>query len=796
MLTALLSRSAVLLSAWFIVTPVVSAAILADSTADFSGTQGFRNWYYGYFPNGDPNSFTSLPYFNAQTQAWQQESCCPPFTQVGANSFSQPNGTNNGQEQWAVREWQSTFSGQVFISGRLSKVDISSTSTGVYGRLYLNHQLVGVTPLVTFENGFNYSVALTVAAGDIIDFALAPNGPDKNDLSFLSATISSTPNTVDVDFAKPLQVHSPSGFLFGIQVLPGNGGAGAPGNSPPQSTITPLNPVHWRTYTSPAWYQRVQAAAPNATIDFITAENYGLAIENYKGNGPPWLNFPGYEAIIQSLVAPLNPVSPNVFFEPWIEPDDGWSPYFPPGAPGYHRNWSGTAQQFFETYLHAFLAVRRALGPNAQLERPDFAFYDRVTIQQFLEYCLASGCEVNALSWHALNDAAPDRAFITAKDARAAFVDNPRYAPLKIRRLDINEMVGSHLILQPAGTLAFYQQFELGGADEGNRSCWPDPNTGADNCASGTLDGMLTPGTFQPRSVWYAHSAYADGVATRVQSAVSDPSIVALASSFSSSSGVPQILLGFLNYQGTQARSFHLTLRNVDSLPGMAGVANLNLHVERIPDTEESALAQLQPVADIPVTVSGGVVDVDLPAIALGDVDRISLYASGSPPRPGNIVVATEYYYPPWNMYFVTAIPAEIAALDAGVFPGWQRTGQQFTVYDLATAPASSSTVWRFYSTIFSPKSAHFYTANVAEYNALVNGIGWQLEGPVFSTPLPDSNGNCPAGSIPIYRLYNNGMGGAPNHRFITDFAQRGVMIGEGWIPEGEGIGVGFCSPQ
>src|SRR5262245_1548768 len=80
--------------------PVLCGGILADSTADFSGTQGARNWYYGYFPNGDPYTFTLLPYYSAQNQMWQQStSCCPPFPQVGANSFSQPNGTNHGQEQ-------------------------------------------------------------------------------------------------------------------------------------------------------------------------------------------------------------------------------------------------------------------------------------------------------------------------------------------------------------------------------------------------------------------------------------------------------------------------------------------------------------------------------------------------------------------------------------------------------------------------------------------------------------------------------------------------------------------------
>jgi probable HAF family extracellular repeat protein len=189
----------------------------------------------------------------------------------------------------------------------------------------------------------------------------------------------------------------------------------------------------------------------------------------------------------------------------------------------------------------------------------------------------------------------------------------------------------------------------------------------------------------------------------------------------------------------------------------------------------------------------------DAGQIAADSYDYLGTHAYRLDPiSQGTKVTAVEYYYPAWNMYFVTSIADEISKLDAGVFVGWQRTGQQFNVYATADAPTSSSIVWRFFSTIFAPKSSHFYTANVSEYNALVSGAiaGWQLEGPVFNTPLPAPDGTCPAGSIPIYRLYNNGMGGAPNHRFTTDINVRAQMIAAGWIPEGQGVGVAFCSPQ
>jgi hypothetical protein len=164
--------------------------------------------------------------------------------------------------------------------------------------------------------------------------------------------------------------------------------------------------------------------------------------------------------------------------------------------------------------------------------------------------------------------------------------------------------------------------------------------------------------------------------------------------------------------------------------------------------------------------------------------------------QPSTAVAAIEYYYEAWNMFFVTAIADEIAKLGAGAYVGWQPSGSQFNVYAAGKAPASASPVYRFFSTAFAPKSSHFYTADQAEYQALLANPDWQLEGRVFDAVLPDADGTCPAGSLPIYRLYNNGMCGAPNHRFTTDPDVRAAMLTVGWIAEGQGIGVAFCSPQ
>jgi len=45
--------------------------------------------------------------------------------------------------------------------------------------------------------------------------------------------------------------------------------------------------------------------------------------------------------------------------------------------------------------------------------------------------------------------------------------------------------------------------------------------------------------------------------------------------------------------------------------------------------------------------------------------------------------------------------------------------------------------------------------------------------------------------------MYNQGQGGAPNHRFTTELAVRATMLAAGWVKEGDGpVGVSFCSPQ
>ena len=163
-------------------------------------------------------------------------------------------------------------------------------------------------------------------------------------------------------------------------------------------------------------------------------------------------------------------------------------------------------------------------------------------------------------------------------------------------------------------------------------------------------------------------------------------------------------------------------------------------------------------------------------------------------PPPADTVLAVEYHHAAFDHYFVTAISDEIAKLDNGTFVGWARTGQTFKVR--TSGGAGRASVCRFFTVAFPPTSSHFYAPRGLGCEGALLNPQWQLEGDVFYTALPDSNGMCPSGEVPVYRMYNNGQGGAPNHRFTTSIAMRTQMLAQGYIAEGTGIGVGMCSPQ
>jgi len=178
---------------------------------------------------------------------------------------------------------------------------------------------------------------------------------------------------------------------------------------------------------------------------------------------------------------------------------------------------------------------------------------------------------------------------------------------------------------------------------------------------------------------------------------------------------------------------------------------------------------------------------------------------AGTPPPPppptAQTVNLIEYYHAAFGHYFVTYLQAEIDKLDNGTFAGWARTGKQFKAW--TSSGTGLAPVCRFFTNYidFAPKSSHFYTPDAPECTVVQANKVWQYEGQVFYTQSPSVTGVCPANTVPVYRMYNNGQSGAPNHRYTTDLSVRAEMIAVSktpapWIPEGAGtIGVIMCAP-
>jgi hypothetical protein len=221
---------------------------------------------------------------------------------------------------------------------------------------------------------------------------------------------------------------------------------------------------------------------------------------------------------------------------------------------------------------------------------------------------------------------------------------------------------------------------------------------------------------------------------------------------------------------------------------------------------------QLQLVPRGPLDGSNGVVALDtsesrVDYVLLGPTTRRSI-STGSltlTPQPPPVVIAQvdEFYHSGLRHYYITADDAEKQALDTGVHPGWQRTKESFKAYAASSrAGGSVNPVCRFYSDPITWEyevgaDSHFFSADAGECMTVFRRLWWFWGWPqdnVFQIDLPDKkSGACPAGTIPVYRLWNQRADS--NHRYTTSAAIKAQMIAAGYVAEGYGPdGVAMCA--
>lgn len=164
------------------------------------------------------------------------------------------------------------------------------------------------------------------------------------------------------------------------------------------------------------------------------------------------------------------------------------------------------------------------------------------------------------------------------------------------------------------------------------------------------------------------------------------------------------------------------------------------------------------------------------------------------PPPPAGQVNVIEYYDASRDHFFMTALAAEIEALDSGRLAGWARTGEYFRAY--AAALPGTSPVCRFYIPAGLGDS-HFFSASPGECaatHAAFPDLVHETDA-AFHIALPDVKGACPEDKVVVHRLWSQRADS--NHRYTTQSGVRDNMVRAGWLAEGNGPELAvMCAPR
>ena len=191
--------------------PAPKVTVVASSESDWSatGTQGEKGWYYGYYDqrldvtSGDqvygPDDFVEFlndgsgvtstdPAFGAWRNSpnhwngvgWDLLNNNTPTTEHGpwtelgcGGGHPAANAQGDVEVLWTIRRWVSTVSGPVKITG-LYACPAPCGADGTVGRIFQNGQQL--FSYHSRQDSVRFSVDAVLAVGDVLDFAIDPDG--------------------------------------------------------------------------------------------------------------------------------------------------------------------------------------------------------------------------------------------------------------------------------------------------------------------------------------------------------------------------------------------------------------------------------------------------------------------------------------------------------------------------------------------------------------------------------------------------------------------------------------------
>ena len=407
--------------------------------------------------------------------------------------------------------------------------------------------------------------------------------------------------TVTVDFSTVLGIvtYKASGVLHNISTT-----------QPPDSTITPIKLQEYRhiadgvvdpTDSVEAVYARLTNLGATSLQGDLSL-GFQSAVGGLPGDGGSYTAWTNYITNVFNHNQASG--ATNIIYDIWNEPDANF-----------------TNGNHFEAVRQAIVTVK-ALKPSVKTIAPTYSEYFTSLIHSFLTFCNTNNACPTYLSWHELaNPASAVAAHIA--DANA-FMDS---IPMTRLPIVINEYGQNNLYEHPGDSTKYLAAFERSSSViSAGRSCW---GAGVIDCnAIGSLSGLLmTDGTFQTRSGWWAYKVYGDMSGNMVtvtpQSSSGADGIAAV------TSGQAITLIG--RDDGLATENVTVKFTNLSSAPGFSGLSTVHVTATPIANSGANPLLALpSPVIDTNFTVTNNEVDVVLPNFGGVDAFEVVLTTSGT----------------------------------------------------------------------------------------------------------------------------------------------------------------------
>lgn len=258
-------------------------------------------------------------------------------------------------------------------------------------------------------------------------------------------------------------------------------------HEPASSDILPHGYDYWRSgRTDQGFIDRIRELG--ASYQFVIGDSwgYGEQMRNPAEIPDVWQKY------VRETIRKLK--DDVTIWEIWNEPE-------------LKHFWRFSQEDYFKTWQLAHDVIRQELGGQAVIAGPSLFKFNKEYMTAFLDFALEKELIVDVLSWHTLEtriSALPENVDF----ARKSYLQNPKYAGLKIRHIHIDEFGGRASQYSPGTMLTYFWQLENAGVDAAAKACWPNLDETLFYCNTDTLSGMLSDDYREKRAMWWLYSKY------------------------------------------------------------------------------------------------------------------------------------------------------------------------------------------------------------------------------------------------------------------------------------------------